>query len=91
MILINFKANILIDKDGRARLTHFGPVSSIQEERLLDMLKGNGMSSMENLAAPEILGGEAPTKEGDVFMFAMVAIEVCSAVFKRGLHAYLSR
>ena len=33
--------------------------------------------SKTTLAAPEILGGGPMSKEGDVFTFAMVAVEVC--------------
>ena len=55
------------------------------------MFQDHDMQGTKTWAAPEILKGGAATKEGDVFTFAMVAIEVCSAVFERGIHAYLSR
>ena len=43
-------------------------------------------------AAPEILRGGAVTKEGDVFTFAMVAIEVCTRdVFDKGFSTYFPR
>ena len=35
------------------------------------------ITSTTTWAAPEILGGDPVSKEGDIFTFAMVAVEVC--------------
>jgi serine/threonine protein kinase len=78
-ILMNSKPNVLIDKDGNARLTDFGLTSISQGDNSLRSPQDPGMANMTTWAAPEILKGEveAVTKEGDVFTFAMVAVEVC--------------
>jgi hypothetical protein len=38
------------------------------------------VAGMTTWAAPEILRGGSVTKEGDVFTFSMVAVEVCTPV-----------
>lgn len=81
----------MIDKDGRARLTDFGLAYIVRGKSSIRVSQGPDITGMTTWAAPEILRGGAATKEGDVFTFAMVAIEVCSGVFERGLHAYLSQ
>lgn len=75
-IRTNPKANILIDKDGRARLTDFGLTSIIRGDNSARSPQDQGMASNTMWAAPEILRGEAVSKEGDIFTFAMVTIEV---------------
>jgi len=70
------KANILIDKDGHARLTDFGLTSIIREDNSLQSPQSS-IANTTTWAAPEILRGEPVSKEGDVFTFAMVVIEVC--------------
>lgn len=72
LIQTNSKANILVDGGGRARLTDFGNASVI--------LGGVPLvcPNPTTLAAPEILGGTPVSKEGDIFTFAMVAVEVCA-------------
>ena len=71
---MNWKMNILIDKDGRARLTGF-VLSFITQE--------SAPVNTTTWAAPEILRGGGATKEGDVFTFAMVAVEVRIGGFQR--------
>lgn len=78
---MNSKANILIDKDGRARLTDFGLTSIIRGDNSTRAPQVADMTGVATWAAPEILRGGAVTKEGDVFTFAMVTVEVRSQVF----------
>lgn len=73
---MNSKANILIDKDGHARLTDFGLASITRGEHSVFSPQESGDASTTTWAAPEILRGGPATKEGDVFTFAMVAVEV---------------
>ena len=80
-MLMNRKANILIDKGGRARLTDFGLASIIRGERSLLSPQESTTENTTTWAAPEILRGtptakDSATKAGDIFMFAMVAVEV---------------
>jgi serine/threonine protein kinase len=73
---MEFKANVLIDENGHARLTEFGLTSIIREG---DSARSPGdyeMLSTTTWAAPEKLKGGVETKEGDIFTFAMVVVEV---------------
>jgi len=72
---MNWKANILIDQDNHARLTDFGLTSIIRGDYSTLSPQDSGAGNT-TWAAPEILKGGPATKEGDVFSFAMVAIEV---------------
>jgi len=78
---MNSKANILIDKSGRARLTDFGLTSITRGENHRAVLETQAMGGTTTWAAPEILKGGAVTKEGDIFTFAMVAVEVRATGF----------
>ena len=73
--LTNPKANILIDKGGHARLTDFGLTSIIPGEYPVASPQEAHITSTTMWVAPEILGGDPVSKEGDVFSFAMVAVE----------------
>ena len=75
---VNSKANILIDKSGRARLTDFGLTSITRGDNSTRSPQDPAIPSTATWAAPEILQGGTETKEGDVFTFAMVTIEVCA-------------
>ena len=66
----------MIDRDGRARLTHFGLASVITGEKSLVSLEDTNVTNTTTWAAPEILRGGSVSKEGDIFAFAMVAVEV---------------
>ena len=72
-VLISGQSSILVDATGHARITDFG----------LAAIKSTGSCSARHddgvrWIAPEIIGGrEAHSKEGDIFSFAGVAIEVC--------------
>lgn len=74
---MNSKANILIDKDGHARLTDFGLGSIARWDYSIINPQGPDVANTMTWAAPEILKGYPVSKEGDIFTFAMVAVEVC--------------
>ena len=78
MIPMNAKANVLIDKGGHARLTDFGLTSIIGGNNSDTPPQGPNSVAATTWMAPEILNGGTVTKEVDVFMFAMVAAEVCT-------------
>ncbi|KAF9789473.1 kinase-like domain-containing protein [Thelephora terrestris] len=79
LIPMNPKANVLIDKDGHARLTDFGLASVVTGNQSdVSLLDGGRLTTAPTWAAPEILKGGTVTKGGDVFAFGMVAIEVCA-------------
>lgn len=72
------KANVLVDKNGHARLTGFELTSIGRGGNSARTPHDLRVAGMTTWAAPEILRGGAITKEGDVFTFAMVAVEVCT-------------
>ena len=78
LISTNSKANVLIDGDGRARLMDFGLTSVTQGETSIVSPQDPNMTNTTTWAAPEILKGAPASEEGDVFTFAMVAVEVCT-------------
>ena len=78
LIPIGSKANVLIDKNDHARLTDFGLASINREENSTLSPQDRGAAGTTTWAAPEILEGGAVSKEGDVFTFAMVTVEVCT-------------
>jgi len=73
---MNSKATILIDKDDHARLTDFGLISIISGKSPVLSSRDPSLTNMTTWAAPEILKGGPVSEDGDVFMFAMVAVEV---------------
>lgn len=79
------QSNIIVDATGRARITDFGLAMVTQD---LDSTR-SAPTEQEHSArwiAPEILDGQGTySKEGDVFSFAMVTIEVCRRQ-RRGRH-----
>ena len=66
----------MIDRDGHARLTDFGLISIIREENSVVSPQDSDTANTTTWAAPEILEGGPASKEGDIFTFAMVAVEV---------------
>ena len=72
---MNSKANVLVDKDSHARLTDFGLTSVIRGEN--EIISAEATQDTTAWAAPEVLKGGPVSKEGDIFTFAMVAVEVC--------------
>ena len=72
---MDWKANILIDEDGQARLTCFGLAVIAQKKFWTSLLQDSSINAI-TWPAPEILRGGPVTKEGDIFTFAVVAIEV---------------
>lgn len=73
---MNRKANILIDKSGRARLTDFGLTSITRGDNSSRSPQDPAMAGTTAWAAPEVLKEGVVTEEGDVFTFAMVTVEV---------------
>lgn len=72
------KANVLVDGKGRARLAYFGLTPILRREESLLDAQNHTVPNSITLAAPEIWGGGPPSKEGDVFTFALIVIEVCT-------------
>ena len=71
---LNSKANILVDKNGRARLTDFGLTSIAHGDNSLGSPRDTPTGNTA-WAAPEVLQDGVTTKEGDIFTFAMVSVE----------------
>ena len=70
------QANILVDASGHARIVDFGLAAVTQD---LDLIRSGSDECGDSARwiAPEILEGRgAHSKEGDVFSFGMVTIEV---------------
>ena len=88
----NSKANVLINKNGHARLTDFGLVSVAPGNQSVVSLLEDSPVIGATWAAPEISKGGAVTREGDVFAFAMVAAEVRTrGHFEKNLLAHSPR
>ena len=72
------KSNVLIDKDGNARLTDFGLTSITRGDNSTRGTQDQDVPTTGAWAAPrEVQMGGFMTKGGDIFMFAMMAVEVC--------------
>ena len=74
--LTSWQANILVDTSGHARITDFGLAVVTQD---LELIRSGSDKCGDSVRwiAPEILDGRGThSKEGDVFSFAMVMIEV---------------
>ena len=70
------QATILVDASGHARITDFGLAAVTQDLQLIRSGSGECGDSVRWIA-PEISDGRSShSKEGDVFSFAMVMIEV---------------
>ena len=82
-MLIDSKVNVLVDRNGHARLTDFGLTSIGREDNSTRLPQDMNVAGTTTWAAPEILRGGPVTNEADVFTFSMVAVEVCAtaAVF----------
>lgn len=71
------QSNVLVSAAGHARITDFGLAMVIQN---LNSIRNDSdeYGDSARWIAPEILNGSGTySKEGDVFSFAMVAVEVC--------------
>ena len=68
----------MIDGDGHACLTDIGLTSIVHGGNSSVSLQGPNMINTTAWAAPEVLAGAPVSKEGDIFTFAMVAVEVCT-------------
>ena len=77
VVLIPRQSNILVDTTGRAWITDLGLAMVTQD--LDSMWSASAIHSRSaRWVAPEILDNQGPySKEGDIFSFAMVMIEVC--------------
>ena len=73
------KSNILIDNNGCARLAGFNLLTIIPDERFTASSdKPSGITKWVGSvrwSAPEVLEGGVPSKQSDIFSFAMVTIE----------------
>ena len=76
MISTNSKVNVLIDGNGHTHLSGFGLASVIRGES--SVASPQDLTTAIDVAwtAPEILNGGPVSKEGDIFTFGMVAVEV---------------
>ena len=75
-VLTSGQSNIIVDTTGHAKVTDFGLAAVTQN---LDSTRGtlDELGHNARWIAPEILDGRGTySKEGDVFSFAMVMIEV---------------
>ena len=73
-ILTTGQSNILVDDSGRARITDFGQAKVAQSLDTIQSASRHG--NTPRWAAPEVLEEQPPSKEADIFSFAMVMIEV---------------
>jgi len=71
-----------VDDSGHARIADFGLATVARNIDSMRSASQHGGSS--RWTAPEVLDGGLPTKEMDVFSFAMVMIEVCRGRSTRG-------
>ena len=67
--------NVLVDNAGHPLIMSLGSASFVGEGNSAEDNQG-GPGSTEQWAAPEILNGGAYSEQGDIFSFAMLAIEV---------------
>jgi serine/threonine protein kinase len=71
-LIKELQPNILVDASGRARITDFGLAQ--------DIIGGISIAEGQSArwTAPEVSAEEErPSKEADIFSFAMVMVEVC--------------
>ena len=68
--------NILVDDTGSARIVDFGLATVTRNPDSMRSVSDQH-GNTPRWTAPEVLNGEAYSKEADIFSFAMVMIEVC--------------
>jgi len=66
--------NVLVDDSGHARIADFGLATVARN--MDSMRTASQCGGFSRWTAPEVLNGELPSKEMDIFSFAMVMIEV---------------
>ena len=84
--ILTVQGNILIDEDGVARLGDFGIAAVISDPTIVEQSgTTTSASGVVRYKAPELLyplqfnlKNSNPTKESDIYSFAMVSYEVCS-------------
>jgi hypothetical protein len=73
------KSNVLVDRHGKACLTDFGLTSITRGDNSTRGTQDRDVPTTGMWAAPrEVQMGGFMTKGGDIFMFAMMAVEVCA-------------
>jgi serine/threonine protein kinase len=76
-ILTSNQSNVLVDTAGQARITDFGLSEVVQDLYSLRSALAERDSSPRWIAPEVVDGNGSCSREGDVFSFAGVAIEVC--------------
>ena len=76
LIPTNSKANILVDKEGRARLAGFGLTTATRGNNPVTGHQDPNPIAAPTWAAPELSKGGIVTDEGDIFALAVVIFEV---------------
>ncbi|GAB4171176.1 MAG: hypothetical protein Kow0020_05780 [Wenzhouxiangellaceae bacterium] len=70
--------NILVDRDGRARLLDFGIARLLAEPANDEQPSGAAFALTPQYAAPELLWGEAPTVASEVYSLGAILYELLS-------------
>lgn len=81
-------ANVLIGRDGRARLTDFGIAQPEDATRLTR--PGDVIGTIRYLA-PEVLAGEAPSVQSDLYALGVLVRELAGANADPPLQAFVER
>ena len=78
VVFTHCQANILVDDSGHARIADFGLAAITKNSNSIQSAPHQHGFTLR-WTAPEVVANREPTKEGDMFSFAMVTIEVGNA------------